>query len=104
MDSSRASPDYFKPFQVLLSQCHRFRALVLLGRFLDMGHQWRSKRALFDGNKELRPPPKEYSGDDVLLQLENLQIRPSGKHKEFGGVKCKRTPAERNWSKKKYFV
>ncbi|KAK8571454.1 hypothetical protein V6N12_027543 [Hibiscus sabdariffa] len=24
--------------QVLLSQCHRFRALVLLGRFLDMGH------------------------------------------------------------------
>ena len=23
--------------QVLLSQCHRFRALVLLGRFLDMG-------------------------------------------------------------------
>lgn len=24
-------------FQVLLSQCHRFRALVLLGRFLDMG-------------------------------------------------------------------
>ena len=69
-------------------------------RFLDMGHQWRSKRALFDGNKELRPPPKEYSGDDVLLQLENLQIRPSGKHKEFGGVKRKRTPAERNWSKK----
>ncbi|CAN1142079.1 Regulatory-associated protein of TOR 1 [Linum perenne] len=24
-------------FQVLLSQCHRFKALVLLGRFLDMG-------------------------------------------------------------------
>lgn len=24
-------------FKVLLSQCHRFRALVLLGRFLDMG-------------------------------------------------------------------
>ncbi|KAK8490165.1 hypothetical protein V6N11_043378 [Hibiscus sabdariffa] len=24
-------------FEVLLSQCHRFRALVLLGRFLDMG-------------------------------------------------------------------
>lgn len=24
-------------FQVLLSQCHRYRALVLLGRFLDMG-------------------------------------------------------------------
>nr|POF09746.1 regulatory-associated protein of tor 1 [Quercus suber] len=23
--------------QVLLSQCHRFQALVLLGRFLDMG-------------------------------------------------------------------
>ncbi|KAL3830244.1 hypothetical protein ACJIZ3_019046 [Penstemon smallii] len=36
--------DYKKPpeqlpivLQVLLSQCHRFRALVLLGRFLDMG-------------------------------------------------------------------
>ena len=38
LDSCRASPDYFKPFQVLLSQCHnRFRALVLLGRFFDMG-------------------------------------------------------------------
>ena len=43
-------------------------------RFLDMDHEWRSKRALFDGNKELRPPLKDYSGDDVLKQLENLKI------------------------------
>ena len=30
LNSSRASPYYFKPFHVLLSQCHRFHALVLL--------------------------------------------------------------------------
>ncbi|CAK9153753.1 unnamed protein product [Ilex paraguariensis] len=34
--------------QVLLSQCHRFRALVLLGRFLDMG-QWAVDLALSVG-------------------------------------------------------
>lgn len=34
--------------QVLLSQCHRFRALVLLGRFLDMGH-WAVDLALSVG-------------------------------------------------------
>ncbi|KAK7844779.1 regulatory-associated protein of tor 1 [Quercus suber] len=30
-------PVNYLMFQVLLSQCHRFQALVLLGRFLDMG-------------------------------------------------------------------
>jgi regulator-associated protein of mTOR len=35
-------------FQVLLSQCHRFRALVLLGRFLDMG-SWAVDLALSVG-------------------------------------------------------
>ncbi|KAK6943240.1 Raptor, N-terminal CASPase-like domain [Dillenia turbinata] len=34
--------------QVLLSQCHRFRALVLLGRFLDMG-RWAVDLALSVG-------------------------------------------------------
>ncbi|KAL1549078.1 Regulatory-associated protein of TOR 1 [Salvia divinorum] len=34
--------------QVLLSQCHRFRALVLLGRFLDMG-PWAVELALSVG-------------------------------------------------------
>ncbi|XP_020595936.1 regulatory-associated protein of TOR 2-like [Phalaenopsis equestris] len=34
--------------QVLLSQSHRFRALVLLGRFLDMGH-WAVDQALSVG-------------------------------------------------------
>lgn len=31
--------------QVLLSQCHRFRALELLGRYLDMG-PWAVNRVL----------------------------------------------------------
>lgn len=34
--------------QVLLSQCHRFRALVLLGRFLDMG-PWAVELVPFSG-------------------------------------------------------
>ena len=35
-------------FQVLLSQCHRFRALLLLGRFLDMG-PWAVDLVVIDG-------------------------------------------------------
>lgn len=38
---------FFFP-QVLLSQCHRFRALVLLGRFLDMG-PWAVDLVVFVG-------------------------------------------------------
>ncbi|KAF9595649.1 hypothetical protein IFM89_001550 [Coptis chinensis] len=33
----RSSGSYFMMLLVLYSQCHRFRGLVLLGRFLDMG-------------------------------------------------------------------
>lgn len=39
---------FFFLSQVLLSQCHRFRALVLLGRFLDMG-PWAVDLVVFRG-------------------------------------------------------
>ncbi|KAJ9566906.1 LOW QUALITY PROTEIN: hypothetical protein OSB04_002872 [Centaurea solstitialis] len=66
-------------------------------RFLEMDHEWRNKGSLFDGQKELRPPPKKYSGDEILEQLPHLHYRLQGNTRSLGR---KRSPVELNWSKK----
>nr|GEU53727.1 hypothetical protein [Tanacetum cinerariifolium] len=46
-------------------------------------------------------PPKEFSRDEILAQLDRLPTRLTGKHPSFGGVKIKRNVlVELNWTKR----
>ncbi|XVF65906.1 hypothetical protein PTKIN_Ptkin09bG0288400 [Pterospermum kingtungense] len=69
--------------QVLLSQCHRFRALVLLGRFLDMG-PWAVDLALSVGIfpyvlKLLQPTTSELQQILVFIWTKILALDKSCK-------------------------
>ncbi|KAI5317860.1 hypothetical protein L3X38_037567 [Prunus dulcis] len=35
-------------------------------RYLPMQHSWLKNKADFDGHQEMRPPPREFSGEDIL--------------------------------------
>ncbi|KAM6569640.1 hypothetical protein CsatB_017625 [Cannabis sativa] len=59
-------------------------------RFLEMDDARRRSKK-YDGKIEKRPPPPQLLGDDILAQLEQFQFRLPGKHKQFGGVKGKRS-------------
>ena len=48
-------------------------------RFLDQNHRFRFNKSQFDGNTELRNPPKLLSGSEILQQLEDIDV-------EFGKV------------------
>ena len=48
-------------------------------RFLPSNHSWR-KNKKFNGKTEHGVAPIELSGDDILLQLENLNDVKFGKH------------------------
>ena len=65
-------------------------------RFLPTNHRWRKNVKLFDGKTEFRPPPKPLSGEEALLQVNNIEPVIFGK-----GKKRKRDPS--NWSKKSIF-
>ncbi|KAL3633966.1 hypothetical protein CASFOL_022728 [Castilleja foliolosa] len=52
----------------------------------------------FNGQREDSVPPKSLTGDDVLLQLNRLQTRVSGKHDS--NKKRKRGAEELNWTKR----
>jgi hypothetical protein len=41
-------------------------------RYLRKNHPWRKNRELFNNEFELRPPPRELSGDDILRQVNRL--------------------------------
>lgn len=45
--------------------CHR--------RFLPIDHEWRYDGASFDGTHEIRPKPKELTGEEVLEQLVDVE-------------------------------
>ncbi|KAL6561779.1 hypothetical protein OROMI_017380 [Orobanche minor] len=68
-------------------------------RNLSKDHPWRRSKK-FNGKKEDGEPPRELSGDDVLLQLERLPERTPGK---YCNKKRKRMAEELNWSKRSIF-
>ena len=70
-------------------------------RFLPSSHSWRKSKK-FNGKTEHGVAPIELSGDDILLQLENLNDVKFGKHPSRK-KKRKRSPNELNWTKKSIF-
>ncbi|KAI5311777.1 hypothetical protein L3X38_040950 [Prunus dulcis] len=45
-------------------------------RWLPWDHEWREKDKEFDGNTERRLRPREWSGDEILEQLNRLDFAP----------------------------
>ncbi|XP_060961811.1 uncharacterized protein LOC133032017 [Cannabis sativa] len=71
-------------------------------RFLEMSDPRRRSKK-YNGKPEKRAPPPVLTGDDILSQLDRIPLTLPGKHKQFGGVKRKRSSEELNWSKKSIF-
>lgn len=72
-------------------------------RYLPMQHSWRKNKADFDGHQEMRPPPREFSGEDILEQFDFIRPCKPGKHPNNKERKRKRNDEELNWTKKSIF-
>lgn len=71
-------------------------------QFLPRGHSWH--RSLeFNGEIERDPPPREYSGDDMLKQFEHVNDSKPRKHPNNKDRKRKKKLKELNWTKKRIF-
>ncbi|XP_061343726.1 uncharacterized protein LOC133289743 [Gastrolobium bilobum] len=73
-------------------------------RFLDQRHRFRLNRIRFNGQQELRHPPKIISGFDVLDQVQNVDVI-FGRSRDVGG-KGKRVRGNagvKQWKKKSIF-
>ena len=77
-------------------------------RFLERGHKFRLRRAQFDGDVELRDPPKLLSGLEILEQVKNIDVTLGKKPKS--NTVGKRTRGKnveesdsRQWRKKSVF-
>ncbi|XP_073047517.1 uncharacterized protein [Primulina eburnea] len=71
-------------------------------RYLHSNHKWRKNKSLFDGTKEVRPPPLSLSGGDVLAQVNDLEgniLTKDVKRK----VKISHENRGDNWNKKSIF-
>ncbi|XP_042975438.1 uncharacterized protein LOC122306930 [Carya illinoinensis] len=68
-------------------------------RFLPIGHIWRSKKNLFNGNEDHRMPPTHPSAEDILQQLNSIRHVDFGK----GTKRRKRNLEELNWTKRSIF-
>ncbi|CAL8999837.1 unnamed protein product, partial [Prunus brigantina] len=67
-------------------------------RWLSWDHEWREKDKQFDGNTERRLRPREWSGDEILDQLNRLDFAPFGKT-----VSRTRPSTHLNWTHKSMF-
>ncbi|KAI5317911.1 hypothetical protein L3X38_037618 [Prunus dulcis] len=67
-------------------------------RWLPWDHEWREKDKEFDGNTECRLRPREWSGDEILEQLNRLDFAPFGKT-----VSRTRPSTHLNWMHKPMF-
>ncbi|CAL2260083.1 unnamed protein product [Prunus armeniaca] len=67
-------------------------------RWFPWDHEWREKDKEFDGNTERRLRPKEWSGDEILDQLNRLDFVPFGKT-----VSRIRPSTHMNWTHKPMF-
>ncbi|KAI5350928.1 hypothetical protein L3X38_003819 [Prunus dulcis] len=76
------------------------RKVCYLGhrRWLPWDHEWREKDKEFDGNIERRLRPREWSGDEILEQLNGLDFAPFGKI-----VSRTRPSTHMNWTHKPMF-
>ncbi|KAM6562750.1 hypothetical protein CsatB_022748 [Cannabis sativa] len=57
----------------------------------------------FDGQIERRPPPRRFTCEEVLEQVNKLPPHLPGNHELFGGVKHRRVAENHNWQKKSIF-
>ncbi|KAM6571366.1 hypothetical protein CsatA_015446 [Cannabis sativa] len=57
----------------------------------------------FDGQIERRPPPRRFTCEEVLEQVNKLPPHLPGNHELFGGVKRRRVIENHNWRKKSIF-
>ncbi|KAL0448686.1 UNVERIFIED_CONTAM: hypothetical protein Slati_1425000 [Sesamum latifolium] len=71
-------------------------------RYLDNDHPYR-KSKLFDGKPETRSKPREWTGEEVLLHLNNLEHKFDKLGKHPSKRKRKRGIKEGNWVKKCIF-
>ncbi|KAM6542647.1 hypothetical protein CsatB_007094 [Cannabis sativa] len=71
-------------------------------RFLPNNHRMR-RDTQFDGKIERRPPPKRFTCEEVLEQVNKLPPHLPGNHELFGGVKRRRVAENHNWRKKSIF-
>ncbi|KAI5334389.1 hypothetical protein L3X38_024522 [Prunus dulcis] len=67
-------------------------------RWLPWDHEWREKDKEFDGNTERRLIPREWSGDEIVEQLNRLDFAPFGKT-----VIRTRPSTHMNWTHKPMF-
>ncbi|KAM1523267.1 hypothetical protein ACFX10_013309 [Malus domestica] len=72
-------------------------------RYLPMNHSWRKNTALFNGRREMRNRPRDFSGEDILDQLDYIVPRTFGKHRDNKDKKRKRNAEELNWTRKSIF-
>ncbi|KAM6543801.1 hypothetical protein CsatB_008248 [Cannabis sativa] len=74
--------------------CHR--------RFLPSNLAMR-RDTRFDGKVERRPPPRRFTCEEILSQVNTLEPQIPGHHENFGGVKRRRVAETYNWRKKSIF-
>ncbi|KAI5342898.1 hypothetical protein L3X38_010774 [Prunus dulcis] len=67
-------------------------------RWLPWDHEWREKDKEFDGNTERRLRPREWSGDEIVEQLNRLDFAPFEKT-----VNRTRPSTHMNWTHKPMF-
>ncbi|KAI5343117.1 hypothetical protein L3X38_010993 [Prunus dulcis] len=67
-------------------------------RWLPWDHEWQEKDKEFDGNTGHRLRPTEWSGDEILEQLNRLDFAPFGKT-----VSWTRPSTHMNWTHKPMF-
>ena len=71
-------------------------------RFLPTYHRMR-RDTQFDGQIERRRPPRRFTCEEILEQVNKLVPQVPGKHENFGGVKRRRIAEDQNWRKKSIF-
>ncbi|XP_060959205.1 uncharacterized protein LOC133030469 [Cannabis sativa] len=71
-------------------------------RFLPSNHAMR-RDTRFDGKAERRPPPRRFTCEEILSQVNALEPQIPGHHENFGGVKRRRVAENCNWRKKSIF-
>ena len=72
-------------------------------RYLPMNLSWHKITPLFNGRREIRHHPREFSGDDILHQFDSLVPRTLAKHLTNKDKKRKWNAEELNWTRNNIF-
>ncbi|XP_062086482.1 uncharacterized protein LOC133792589 [Humulus lupulus] len=75
---------------------------TMFKRFLPSNHRMR-RDTQFDEQIERRRPPRRFTCEEILEQVNKLVPQVPGKHEMFGGVKRRRIAEDQNWRKKSIF-